>query len=430
MSFNKISLLIILLLNNAQAASFVMPEMNTQNALIVVVTLFLLILVFRLTKKPKKKELVDILESKLENESEELTNETAPTGDGEFEVTEAIDDPYAIDHEETHEEKLPEAEEKTENVEAVVSDADTFSASVADEELVEVQEPEPVETPAAAPVVEKAQQTKSRVKHPRDKNHDKIKKEDFVKFAGMNILVAEDNLINQKVIKGLLGESQMNVVMADDGQFALDILEENHNFSVILMDAHMPRIDGFEATRIIRANPAYDHIAVIALSGDTAADDIRAMNEAGMEQHLEKPLKMDHLYEILSMYHGEDEEEVLDEVEEIASVESSSTILDRTLGLEVCGGDKSLYEELIGDFVDAYGESDVQIQGFIAKDDFDSVARLLLDIKGIAAQIGSNELSLCADELRNAVIAKDYNIISTLEQNYHRTLHQLLQALK
>ncbi|WP_434657042.1 response regulator [Sulfurimonas sp. NW9] len=85
--------------------------------------------------------------------------------------------------------------------------------------------------------------------------HAKITKEDFKIFAGERILLAEDNLINQKVILGVLGDSGIEVVVANDGQEALDILKTDKNFLIILMDAHMPRVDGFEATRAIRHDP-------------------------------------------------------------------------------------------------------------------------------------------------------------------------------
>ncbi len=79
--------------------------------------------------------------------------------------------------------------------------------------------------------------------------HGKITKQNFSEFAGERILVAEDNPINQKVLLGLLAGSGIELVLADDGQEALDILENDTNFLMILMDAHMPRVDGFEATR-------------------------------------------------------------------------------------------------------------------------------------------------------------------------------------
>ncbi len=115
-------------------------------------------------------------------------------------------------------------------------------------------------------------------------------------------MLVEDNIINQKVILGLWARSGIDVVVANDGVEALEILEKDNNFILILMDAHMPRMDGFEATRKIRKNPALNHIAVVALSGDTTADSIKKMTESGMNEHLEKPLRMDALYDIIYAY--------------------------------------------------------------------------------------------------------------------------------
>lgn len=131
-----------------------------------------------------------------------------------------------------------------------------------------------------------------------------ISKEDFKQFAGERILVAEDNLINQKIIKSLLADTGIEIVLADDGQIALDVLKQDSNFVMILMDVQMPRVDGFEATRQIRANPNYNHIVVVALSGDTTADNIEKMKASGMSEYLEKPLKMVALYNIFYAYTG------------------------------------------------------------------------------------------------------------------------------
>lgn len=167
--------------------------------------------------------------------------------------------------------------------------------------------------------------------------HEKITKQNFSEFAGERILVAEDNLINQKVLLGLLAGSGIELVLANDGQEALDILENDTNFLMILMDAHMPRVDGFEATRIIRANPQYDHILVVALSGDTASDDIHKMKSAGMSEHLEKPLRMEALYKIFYAYTGNSAKKV--NVTEFKITKN----LDTKIGLETCGDDEGFY---------------------------------------------------------------------------------------
>ncbi|MDF1884341.1 response regulator, partial [Sulfurimonas sp. SAG-AH-194-C21] len=80
-------------------------------------------------------------------------------------------------------------------------------------------------------------------------SHGNIKKQNFSEFSGERIIVAEDNLINQKVLTGLLAGSGIEVLIANDGQEVLEILENDTDFLMILMDAHMPRLDGFEATR-------------------------------------------------------------------------------------------------------------------------------------------------------------------------------------
>ena len=165
-------------------------------------------------------------------------------------------------------------------------------------------EESPEVLPSEEEVVTPAQESKEINHKLREPNSavTEINKGNFKEFAGLRLLIAEDNLINQKVIVGLLKESGINIKIANDGQECLDILQEDPNYQIILMDAHMPRVDGLEATRQIRANPAYNHITVMALSGDTGVDDIRKMRDAGMEEQLEKPLKIAALYQALYCY--------------------------------------------------------------------------------------------------------------------------------
>jgi len=120
----------------------------------------------------------------------------------------------------------------------------------------------------------------------------------------------------------------------------------------------MPRVDGFEATRAIRQNPQYDHILVVALSGDTAADDIKKMRNAGMEEQLEKPLKMDSLYDIFASYYNVSNDETLDSDDDDDYISVPITKeLDGDKGLEVCGGDKDFYLEILNEFLTNYSNS-------------------------------------------------------------------------
>jgi CheY-like chemotaxis protein len=256
--------------------------------------------------------------------------------------------------------------------------------------------------------------------------HPKISKANFTEFSGLRILVAEDNLINQKVINGLLADTGIELVMANDGKEALDILEKDKNFTFVLMDAHMPRVDGFEATRRIRANPEYDHILVVALSGDTAADDVKKMHEAGMEEHLEKPLRMDALYDVLYAYTSpQEEEESGDYVEVVMTSE-----LNGDKGLSICGGDEDFYHEILDEFVRDYADSAQKIHTFLEENKIQQADKLLLDILGISANIGAERLNEVAKDLKDALQDIEEKSYLSLVDQYEKHLGSLLEDIK
>jgi CheY-like chemotaxis protein/HPt (histidine-containing phosphotransfer) domain-containing protein len=374
------------------------PVLSTKTMLLGVAGLFALlfvILFFTARRKPKakgkaaaKEEGTEVAEEKAKAEPEERATAA------EAEQLEAV---------------APEAAVKEE------------AAAVKPSAMEEKRE-EPVAPPAETVAPPVAAAAKPRKKREARSDRGKIAKEDFSEFRGARILVAEDNLINQKVILGLLGESGMEVTIANDGQEALDILEADSGYQLVLMDAHMPRVDGFEATRKIRANPKYDHIAVAALSGDTSTDDIRKMQEAGMEEQLEKPLKMDALYDVLYCY-----VEAASEEEKTSAPQGSG--LDRETGLESTGGDEELYSEVLAEFVSMYGKSDAELIKLFSQRDMAQAQAMLLDIKSLAANIGAQSLSDTAEELREAIIDGEESRYGTLLGMYQTELKSVLDAI-
>lgn len=219
--------------------------------------------------------------------------------------------------------------------------------------------------------------------------HGKINKSDFIDFSGSRIMIVEDNLINQKVINGLLSDSEMDIVTVNDGQEALDYLEKDNNFSIILMDIHMPNVDGYEATRIIRANPNYNHITVVALSGDTSKNDINNMKKAGMQEHLEKPLKMDPLYDIFSAY-----------IKVSENLSEKTKELNIINGLYICGEDEEFYKEILNDYINNYSNSIKEIQELLYDKRYSDAQEKLLDINGVTLNIGADRLSESGSQLR------------------------------
>ncbi|WP_137133240.1 ATP-binding protein [Rhizobium sp. FKY42] len=116
----------------------------------------------------------------------------------------------------------------------------------------------------------------------------------------LNILIVEDNPVNQAVASGLLTAAGHRCEVVDGGLSALERIQQ-HSFNVVLMDLQMPGMDGFEATRRIRAlGGEIGALPIIALTANAMRDDIERSLAAGMDGHLSKPIDIDGLLRLLA----------------------------------------------------------------------------------------------------------------------------------
>ena len=123
--------------------------------------------------------------------------------------------------------------------------------------------------------------------------------QDINALVGKRILVAEDNFINQEIILGLLENSQIEIDMAEDGEEAIELHKKN-SYNLILMDIQMPILDGYSAAQEIRKIDK--NIPIIAITASAMKEDIAMSLKVGMNDHLNKPIDVNKLYEILLRY--------------------------------------------------------------------------------------------------------------------------------
>ena len=130
--------------------------------------------------------------------------------------------------------------------------------------------------------------------------------EDAEGFFGLHVLVAEDNDINAEILIELLSLEGVNCEVAENGKLALERFVESAvgEFDVILMDVQMPVMNGYEATKAIRALPRKDAVTIpiIAMTANAFAEDVRDALNAGMNAHVAKPIEMDVVKETISQY--------------------------------------------------------------------------------------------------------------------------------
>lgn len=119
----------------------------------------------------------------------------------------------------------------------------------------------------------------------------------------LKILVVDDNIINQRVVAGLLEKDQHKIVTVGGAEAAMAELK-NVTFDVILMDMEMPQIDGVVATQMIRRlpDPVKSKVTIIAMTGNTRKEDIQRCRDAGMDDYLSKPINPEALRKMLTQY--------------------------------------------------------------------------------------------------------------------------------
>ena len=123
-------------------------------------------------------------------------------------------------------------------------------------------------------------------------------------IAGMRVLLVEDNEINCEIVEYMLEEAGATVVTANDGKAAVDVFESSDPGSIdcVLMDLMMPVMSGYEATRVIRSlnRPDAKTVPIIALSANAFEEDVALAKDAGMNEHLAKPVDFKKMFRVMS----------------------------------------------------------------------------------------------------------------------------------
>lgn len=122
-------------------------------------------------------------------------------------------------------------------------------------------------------------------------------------IAGMRVLLAEDNEINCEIVEFMLKEAGAEVVTAKDGKAAVDVFaaSDTGTFDCVLMDLMMPVMTGYEATHMIRGLNRADakDVPIIALSANAFEEDVAMAKEAGINEHLAKPVDINKMFKVM-----------------------------------------------------------------------------------------------------------------------------------
>lgn len=251
----------------------------------------------------------------------------------------------------------------------------------------------------------------------RQRSSTALSQSDLSHIAGARVLLVEDNELNQEVASEILRDAGLLVDVAENGALALSKLDAQTPrtaYDLVLMDLQMPVMDGFTATQKIRAQPRFARLPIIAMTANAMTGDRERCLDAGMNEHVAKPIDPTDLFAKLALWipHGKVGNARLPgpisatKMNFIApDTPAKSTLfgdidgLDAARGLHLSLGREALYISLMKKFIVGQASFAQHTTDALAAADWPAAERLAHTLKGAARQIGAEDIGHQAEQL-------------------------------
>jgi signal transduction histidine kinase/CheY-like chemotaxis protein/HPt (histidine-containing phosphotransfer) domain-containing protein len=239
-----------------------------------------------------------------------------------------------------------------------------------------------------------------------DRHHSSIREEEastvteLEKLRNRRVLLAEDNRLNQMVATEFLTRMGLEVTVVDNGLEALDTIKgvAPDHFAAILMDLHMPVMDGLESTRRIRALPGREHTPIIAMTAAALDEDRSACMGVGMVDHIPKPVMPEQLLKVLLRWMTPEQA-----AEAMAQEAPPMPGFDLPGLSERVHGNERLMWLLLAQLAEQEAPSGDLLAQLMAQGDIEAARQRAHDIKGCAANLGAQALSDASARLESAL---------------------------
>ena len=229
-------------------------------------------------------------------------------------------------------------------------------------------------------------------------------------MVGTKVLLVEDTIMNQELATEILGSAGIKVVVASDGQQALDLIDTD-SFDLVLMDVQMPVMGGYEATRRIREIPKFKGLPIIAMTAHAMAGAKEECLDAGMNDYVTKPIDTRELFSVMAKWLGQkaggsfaesrsQDSRVNSGVGELSF--DSLVAIDAESALGRLNGNRKLLLNLLKTFTSSYAGVVGDITQAVAAGDLQASERIAHSLKGVAGSISAAGVQEAAKELEFA----------------------------
>ena len=253
--------------------------------------------------------------------------------------------------------------------------------------------------------------------------------------AGQLILLAEDNITNQKVIVRQLNSIGFAALVADDGELALKALL-NRSFAVLLTDCHMPNMDGFELTRTIRdgeKNVAGRRLPIVAITASALTEEVEQCYEAGMDDFLSKPVEIAKLHGALKKWMPAPTDTpapaASESDEQIPVEQTPDGPIDLSFLQATFGDSPETIVEILKEFVDPSQQCNREVETAYSESSLDGIAAGSHKLKSAARTIGAHDLADTCEELELASKGGDWGPIESLAPQLNARMREVIDYI-
>jgi CheY-like chemotaxis protein len=265
---------------------------------------------------------------------------------------------------------------------------------------------------------------------------DEEEMKELKQIRGARILLVEDNEINQQVAQEILEGEGFVVEIANNGQEGVDMVQAS-DYDIVLMDIHMPVMDGYVATQEIRKLTSEKrNVPILAMTASAMTQDIEKALESGMGDLVAKPIDTNELFSTMVKWIKPGERDAPEHVaEEIAEPKIDKPLTDMPgisvkAGLPRVAGNIKLYKSILTKFYCDYSAVTQEIKGALGKKDQELAQRLAHTVKGVSGNIGAEDLYVVAGELEAAIKDEKTDEMNGLIDNFSEALNVVLGSLK
>ncbi len=218
----------------------------------------------------------------------------------------------------------------------------------------------------------------------------KDNEEYYPELKGLRILLVEDNAINQLLAKKVLRDFEFVVDSADNGRIALEMLDNDDNYDIVLMDVHMPEMDGFEATSRIRGheNDAIRNLPIIAMTASVITSEAIRCIDAGMNDYVPKPFDAKVLYSKIAAFAFKSKQQ-----NEPAYGKINHKVTDLKYLKELADGNMDFEKEMISMFLTQVPQNFENLKRSLESKNWDEVKKMAHKMKPNFGIIGVKSLT-------------------------------------